>query len=395
MTARTPVAHSVRRGAHAGANQLASGTASPGSVGDRSAGQSASSRSADGRRRHATRGPATGRSRRTVAPSVVDRRELVVLTVEPQRPAAPVFEPGRSARGTGSAGNSARGWRRRTRGARRRAPDLDVADGGDPARRQPGRGDLEVGVAARRGASGTRGVPAEDLHQRRRRVERSSTTGSRCERRPAAARPSCPDSPGRLDDRQAPAGPCRGDVHRLTAASAAWPPTPPGGRLTDRRAPDRAERLSGIVRATRWRRRTPATPTAAVGEKATYGEYLATTGRRSSEVRRADAGAAGRPSVAASTMSLLGLVRHLAEVEHHWFQRVLERPADLRLYGPTRTGTSTSTARSAPRSAWTTRRELAREIARAERGDARRRVRPGRVTCATTRQRGARHRACT
>ena len=29
-------------------------------------------------------------------------------------------------------------------------------------------------------------------------------------------------------------------------------------------------------------------------------------------------------SVPPSTMSLLGLVRHLAEVEHHWFRRTLE-----------------------------------------------------------------------
>jgi uncharacterized damage-inducible protein DinB len=39
-------------------------------------------------------------------------------------------------------------------------------------------------------------------------------------------------------------------------------------------------------------------------------------------------------SVPPSTMSLLGLVRHLAEVEHHWFRRVLEGQADLPgLYG--------------------------------------------------------------
>ena len=38
-------------------------------------------------------------------------------------------------------------------------------------------------------------------------------------------------------------------------------------------------------------------------------------------------------SVPPSTMSLLGLVRHLAKVEHHWFRRVLEGQADLpRLY---------------------------------------------------------------
>ena len=36
-------------------------------------------------------------------------------------------------------------------------------------------------------------------------------------------------------------------------------------------------------------------------------------------------------SVAPSTMSLLGLVRHLAGVEHHWFRRVLEGQGDLPL----------------------------------------------------------------
>ena len=34
-------------------------------------------------------------------------------------------------------------------------------------------------------------------------------------------------------------------------------------------------------------------------------------------------------SVPPSTMSLLGLVRHLARIEHHWFRRRLERREDL------------------------------------------------------------------
>ena len=34
-------------------------------------------------------------------------------------------------------------------------------------------------------------------------------------------------------------------------------------------------------------------------------------------------------SVPPSTMSLLGLVRHLAKVEHHWFRRTLEGQTDL------------------------------------------------------------------
>jgi len=34
-------------------------------------------------------------------------------------------------------------------------------------------------------------------------------------------------------------------------------------------------------------------------------------------------------SVPPSTMSLLGLVRHLAKIEHHWFRRTLEGQTDL------------------------------------------------------------------
>jgi uncharacterized damage-inducible protein DinB len=40
-----------------------------------------------------------------------------------------------------------------------------------------------------------------------------------------------------------------------------------------------------------------------------------------------------RRSVPPSTMSLLGLVRHMARVEHHWFRRVMQHQQDLpRLY---------------------------------------------------------------
>ena len=39
-----------------------------------------------------------------------------------------------------------------------------------------------------------------------------------------------------------------------------------------------------------------------------------------------------RRSVPPSTMSLLGLLRHLAKVEHHWFQRVLQGHDVPRLY---------------------------------------------------------------
>jgi uncharacterized damage-inducible protein DinB len=71
-----------------------------------------------------------------------------------------------------------------------------------------------------------------------------------------------------------------------------------------------------------------------VGEKATYVEYLANyrlTIRLKCE--DLDADQLARRSVPPSTMSLLGLVRHLAQVENHWFQRVLQGRTDgPRLY---------------------------------------------------------------
>ena len=52
-------------------------------------------------------------------------------------------------------------------------------------------------------------------------------------------------------------------------------------------------------------------------------------------------------SVPPSTMSLLGLVRHLAKVEHHWFRRTLEGQTELpHLYLMRKNPTSTSKARS-------------------------------------------------
>ncbi len=42
-----------------------------------------------------------------------------------------------------------------------------------------------------------------------------------------------------------------------------------------------------------------------------------------------DADQLARRSVPPSTLSLLGLVRHLARVEHHWFRRVLQGQAQL------------------------------------------------------------------
>jgi len=47
---------------------------------------------------------------------------------------------------------------------------------------------------------------------------------------------------------------------------------------------------------------------------------------------RLDAEQLARRSVPPSTMSLLGLVRHLAKVEHTWFRRVMEGTDVPRLY---------------------------------------------------------------
>lgn len=71
-----------------------------------------------------------------------------------------------------------------------------------------------------------------------------------------------------------------------------------------------------------------------VGEKATYREYLEnyrlTVGMKCDGL---DADQLARRSVPPSTMSLLGLIRHLAQMENHWFQRVLQGRTDgPRLY---------------------------------------------------------------
>jgi uncharacterized damage-inducible protein DinB len=42
-----------------------------------------------------------------------------------------------------------------------------------------------------------------------------------------------------------------------------------------------------------------------------------------------DADQLARRSVPPSTMSLLGMIRHLAQVEQHWFRRVLEGQSDI------------------------------------------------------------------
>ena len=71
-----------------------------------------------------------------------------------------------------------------------------------------------------------------------------------------------------------------------------------------------------------------------VGELATYRAYLGNY-RLTIEMKceGLDADQLARRSVPPSTMSLLALVRHLAKVENHWFQRVLRGRTDVaRLY---------------------------------------------------------------
>ena len=70
--------------------------------------------------------------------------------------------------------------------------------------------------------------------------------------------------------------------------------------------------------------------TAPVGEPATLRHYLETY-RMTFEMKceGLTPEQLAERSVPPSTMSLLGLVRHLAKIEHHWFRRTLERQEDL------------------------------------------------------------------
>jgi uncharacterized damage-inducible protein DinB len=70
-----------------------------------------------------------------------------------------------------------------------------------------------------------------------------------------------------------------------------------------------------------------------VGEQHTLHDYLRRY-RLTIEMKCADldVGQLARRSVAPSSMSLLGLIRHLAKVEHHWFQRVLQGRDVAKLY---------------------------------------------------------------
>jgi len=78
----------------------------------------------------------------------------------------------------------------------------------------------------------------------------------------------------------------------------------------------------------------PRTADNPVGEKATYREYL-TNYRLTLEMKCEGLSPEqlARRSVPPSTLSLLGLVRHMASVENFWFQRVLQSKTDgPRLY---------------------------------------------------------------
>ena len=69
----------------------------------------------------------------------------------------------------------------------------------------------------------------------------------------------------------------------------------------------------------------PRTYGSPVGEKATLREYLSNYRiTLDLKCRGLDAEQLARRSVPPSTLSLLGLLRHLAQVENHWFQRVLQ-----------------------------------------------------------------------
>ena len=70
------------------------------------------------------------------------------------------------------------------------------------------------------------------------------------------------------------------------------------------------------------------------GERATLLDYLRAY-RLTMELKCADLDAAqlARRSVPPSTMSLLGLVRHLADVERSWFRRVMAQADAPPLYG--------------------------------------------------------------
>jgi Protein of unknown function (DUF664) len=76
-----------------------------------------------------------------------------------------------------------------------------------------------------------------------------------------------------------------------------------------------------------------ATGTEPEGERATLLDYLRAY-RQAIEMKCADLDAAqlARRSVPPSTMSLLGLIRHMADVERHWFRQVMAQADAPALY---------------------------------------------------------------
>jgi hypothetical protein len=60
-----------------------------------------------------------------------------------------------------------------------------------------------------------------------------------------------------------------------------------------------------------------------------HADFRAAVERKTADL---DAEQLARRSVPPSTLSLLGLVRHLAQLEHHWFARVLQRRDEPQLF---------------------------------------------------------------
>ena len=101
----------------------------------------------------------------------------------------------------------------------------------------------------------------------------------------------------------------------------------------------------------------PRTESNPVGELATIREYLSnyrlTLGMKCQDLTPEQL---ATNSVPPSTLSLLGLIRHMARVEHNWFYRRLRGHQDApRLYALTRIPISTSTG-PFPTPPWSTTR---------------------------------------
>jgi uncharacterized damage-inducible protein DinB len=94
--------------------------------------------------------------------------------------------------------------------------------------------------------------------------------------------------------------------------------------------PPKAETDGAVSRSFGWKdmfvapEEDPRSQTSPVGERATLVDYLGAY-RQTLEVKCAglDADGLARRSVPPSDLSLLGLVRHLADVERYWFRKVL------------------------------------------------------------------------